>query len=158
MAIQKVKKTEDIISKRQLWRDRVIEEAKEWIGTPHRHYEIKKGLGCDCGLFIIGVYANLGLIKEERPKFYPEDWAMHKPVGEMFESIVQKYCIEICKDEVKPGDLILYKFGKCLSHSSLAMEDDMIIHSEKPMGVTISNRFTNTWHKRERKYYTYKDE
>ena len=147
----------NIANRGQEWRNKVVVEAKSWVGTPHRHYTLNKGLGTDCGMFIIGVYAKLGLIKEEKPDFYPEDWAWHKPVGEMFELIVQKYCVEIKKEEMQPGDLILYQFGKCLSHSSLLLKDDFIIHSERGVGVTISNRYSTRWYKRERKYYSYID-
>jgi|3_EtaG_2_1085321.scaffolds.fasta_scaffold07308_5 NlpC/P60 family putative phage cell wall peptidase len=157
MAVRQGLGRQNEVSKRQEWRNKVIHEARSWVGTPHRHYTICKGAGADCGLFIIGVYSKLGLIKEEKPDFYPEDWAWHKPVGEMFESIVQKYCVEIKKEEMQPGDLILYQFGKCLSHSSLLLEDDFIIHSEKPIGVTVSNRYSSQWYKREKKYYSYID-
>lgn len=147
--------TQTIISELEL-RNKVVEETKSWVGTPYRHYSMKKGLGADCGLFIMGVYDNLGLIKYEMPEFYPRDWAYHKPVGEMFVSIVRKYCYEIQKDCVKLGDIIVYKFGKCLSHAAILIEDDMIVHSEVPVGVTTSNRRTSKWFKRERLYFSYK--
>ena len=144
-------------NKAQEWRDKVIKEAKSWINTPHVHYTLQKGIGADCGLFIIGVYSNIGLINKEMPEYYPEDWAFHKPIGDMFESIVQRYCKEVTKEEIKSGDLILYQFGKCLSHGSILLPDNYIIHSEKPIGVTVSNRETNMWYSREKKYYTYND-
>ena len=144
------------IDESQIWRDKVLEEAKSWVGTPHVHHTLVKGLGADCGLFIIGVYSNIGLIKEDKPEFYPEDWAFHKPVGDMFETIVKRYCVEIKEEELRPGDLILYQFGKCLSHGSLLVDNEYVIHSEKPIGVTMSNRRTSKWFTRERKYYSYK--
>ncbi len=138
------------------YRRNVVREAKSWIGTPYKHYTSKKGLGADCALFVMQVYANLGLIKEYKPAFYSPDWAMHKPVGEKFEESVKQYCDETSKDKLALGDLILYYFGKCMSHAAILIESDMIIHSEKPIGVTVSNRYTSKWYKRERKYYTLK--
>ena len=130
-------------------------EARSWVGTPYLHYTAKKGLGCDCGLFIMKVYENAGLITFEHPDFYPQDWAFHSPTGEMFEEIVKRYCVEISEDKLDVGDIILYKFGKTLSHASILLERDMIIHSELPIGVKVSNRYTNQWIDRERKYYTW---
>jgi cell wall-associated NlpC family hydrolase len=134
---------------------KIIEEADTWIGTPYKHYSGIKGVGADCGLFIMRVYANCGLIEYKQPEFYPTDWAWHSPTGEWFKEIVLENCTKIEKEEVKTGDIILYKFGKTLSHGSLLMDNDMIIHSEIGIGVTVSNRFANTWSKREREYYTY---
>lgn len=136
------------------WRQRVVKEALEWVGTPYRHYTVKKGLGCDCGLFILQVYENVDLIKFDMPEFYPADWAMHNPIGEMFEDIVKKYCKSVDNKELDIGDLILYHFGKNLSHASILLEKNMIIHSETNIGVRVSNREHNHWYKRERKYYT----
>ncbi len=139
------------------YRASVIREAKSWIGTPYRHYASKKGVGADCALFVMQVYVNLGLVKYKLPDFYPPDWAMHKPIGDKFEVGVKEYCDEIPKEQLKQGDLILYYFGKCLSHAAILIESDMIIHSEKPIGVTVSNRSTSKWYKRERKYYTLRE-
>jgi cell wall-associated NlpC family hydrolase len=137
------------------WRQKIIKEALEWVGTPYKHYTVRKGLGVDCGLFILQVYANAGLITYKMPEFYPEDWAFHSPIGELFEAIVKKYCIPVESKDLQIGDLILYKFGKSLSHASLLMEHNMIIHSETNIGVRVSNREHSHWYKRERKYYTY---
>lgn len=144
-------------SPKAVWRSKVLEEAKSWIGTPFMHHTLHKGLGVDCGMFIMGVFSNIGLVKKEIPKFYPEDWAFHKPEGEKFDSAVKKNCTEIKKEDLKPGDVILYKFGKCLSHASIFVEDDIIIHSEKPIGVNMCNRSNTRWFSREQKYYTYKE-
>lgn len=144
------------IDKMKNYRQKVIDEAKTWVGTKYKHYSSVKGAGVDCGLFIMKVYENIGLIKFKQPSFYPLDWAYHNPVGEVFKDIVEEYCDEITKEEVDIGDIILYKFGKCLSHASIVIEDNKIIHSEINIGVKISNRFTSQWFSRERKYYTCK--
>jgi len=137
------------------FRQKIVLEAKTWIGTPYKHYSSSKGGGADCGLFIMKTYENAGLIKFKQPPFYPLDWAYHNPVGEMFEDIVKGYCNEVTKEEAGLGDIILYKFGKCLSHAAIIIEDNKIIHSEINIGVKVSNRFTCEWRDRERKYYTW---
>lgn len=135
-------------------RKKIVAEARSWVGTPHKHYTMKKGLGVDCGLFIMGVYHNVGVIKAEMPKFYPHDWAYHGPIGEVFLGIIEKYCLEIPKEQLKMGDTIVYRFGKCLSHGSILIEGDMVVHSEVNIGVTITNRKNTNWYKREKVYYT----
>ena len=134
---------------------KIVEEARSWVGTPYRHFESKKGLGCDCGLFIMGVYVNVGLIKYKHPEFYPTDWAFHNPIGEMFVDNAEKYFLSIDPKDIKIGDMILYQFGKSISHASILIENDMIVHSQVGIGVTETNRFNTVWSNRERKYYTY---
>jgi cell wall-associated NlpC family hydrolase len=138
------------------YRQLIVKEAREWIGTPYKHWEGVKGCGADCGLFVMKVYDEVGLTKFTKPPFYPLDWAFHNPVGEMFEQVVLAHdCKEIPKEEAGLGDIILYQFGKCMSHASIIVEDNKIIHSEINIGVKLSNRNTSEWKKRERKYYTW---
>jgi cell wall-associated NlpC family hydrolase len=137
------------------YRNDIVKEALEWVGTPYKHYHGVKGIATDCGLFIMRVYANCGLCTFEQPEFYPTDWAWHSPTGEWFKNIVLDSCHQVSKEEVGIGDIILYKFGKTLSHGAILMENDMIIHSELGIGVTVSNRYANTWSKREREYFSY---
>ncbi len=138
------------------YRGDVVKEARSWIGTPYKHYTSRKGLGVDCGLFVMQVYANLGLITYKMPEVYPEDWAYHRPTGEMFEDIVKSYCDPIPKEKAHFGDIILYWFGKCMSHSAIVVNNTFIIHADKPAGVVETNRELSKWFKREYKYYTYR--
>lgn len=133
---------------------KIVNEAKSWIGTPYKHYTSQKGLGCDCGLYIMKVYENVGLITYKHPAYYPQDWAFHNPIGELFVDIVENYCVSIDEKDLKIGDMILYKFGKSLSHASIVIENNMIIHSQVGIGVTISNRYNSVWSKREKEYYS----
>ena len=141
-------------------RQAIVDEAKEWVGTPYKHQFMTKGIGTSCILFIIGVYSSVGLIPKEIPPFFNEDWAFNSPDKRMpdwFENWVGEYLQEICAEELDLGDIITYNFGKkiALSHTSIVIEDDMVIHSEKPVGVTITNRKNDKWYKRERIYYRY---
>lgn len=148
----------DTLTKEQ--RMAIVAEARSWDGTPYRHQFMTKGVGTSCILFILAVYANVGLVPKEVPPFFNEDWAFNSPACRMppwFENWVSKYLIEIPEHELKIGDIITYNFGKepALSHSSIMIEEDMVIHSEKPIGVTLTNRRNAKWYKRERIYFRY---
>ena len=141
-------------------RNEITKEARSWVPTPYKHQLMHKSIGCSCGLFIIGVFSNLGLIPGGIPPHYDEDWAFHNPDKRMpiwYDDMLSNHFTEIESKDLLQGDLILYNFGKqyALSHISILVENDMIIHSEKPIGVTTSNRKTNRWYKRERIYFRY---
>lgn len=137
------------------YRNDIINEANTWMGTPYKHFSSVKGAGADCALFIMRVYSNCGLIEYKQPEFYANDWSLHNPTKEIFRDIVLESCHQIEKKDLKKGDIILYKFGKMLSHGALLMDGNMIIHSESGVGVTVSNRNYSVWTNREREYYTY---
>ena len=57
----------------QTEREKLIAEAKEWLGTPYHTAGRVKGAGCDCGTFLLGVLENTGLLPHIDIPYYPED-------------------------------------------------------------------------------------
>jgi hypothetical protein len=52
-------------------RERLIAEAKEWLGTPyHTMGRIKQG-GCDSGTFLLGVLENAKILPHIDIPYYP---------------------------------------------------------------------------------------
>lgn len=113
----------------------VVEEAKTWVGTPYHHYAGVKGVGTDCAFIMIKVFAHCGLIKDFIPPLYPIDWANHK-TEEMYLGFVRDYAVEVT--EPKEGDIVLYKFGRCISHAGIYIGNGTIIHALIGVGVTYS--------------------
>jgi hypothetical protein len=54
--------------------DRIIAEARSWIGTPYRHQASLKGVGCDCLGLLRGVWRAVMGAEPETPPYAP-DWA-----------------------------------------------------------------------------------
>ena len=117
-------------------RNEIIEEAKTWIGTPYHHAARVKGGGVDCAQILIEVYAKVGLIENYETDYYPMDWALHRSEEKYLENI-KRYAVET--DNPKAGDVVVYKFGRCISHGGIIIDDDHIIHAWMKSGnVTIS--------------------
>ena len=57
--------------------DRVIAEARRWIGSPYVHQHRQRGHAVDCVGLVIGV----GLAAEVLPTWTPEAWAPHASYG-----------------------------------------------------------------------------
>lgn len=57
--------------------DRVVAEARRWIGTPYVHQHRDRGHSVDCVGLIIGV----GLGADVLPTWTPEAWAPHQSYG-----------------------------------------------------------------------------
>ncbi|MDR3471594.1 MAG: hypothetical protein P4M09_07870 [Devosia sp.] len=112
----------------------IVREARTWLRTPYHGGARIKGVGVDCGQLAIGVYANAGVIEAFEPDPYPLDWHIHRDV-ERYMLTVMRFGREIGRDEVGPGDLALYKFGRVFSHGAIVIDWPVVIHAVLRDGV-----------------------
>lgn len=118
---------EDITRERAL----VLEEARSWLGTQFHHAQRVKGAGVDCAQFLIACYVGLGIVAPFDPGFYGADWFLHQD-GERFRGWVERSCVAV--DEPRPGDLLLFRFGRAESHGAIYLGDEQVIHAFR--GIT----------------------
>lgn len=121
----------------QAKRDEVVREAKSWLGTPYHHQAFVKGAGVDCGFLLICIYHACGLIDWIDPRPYPHDWHLHRS-AEMYLGWVERYAMKVDRAP-KAGDIVLFKFGRCISHGGIMLNDHDIIHAYIGLGVVIGD-------------------
>src|SRR5271156_2258434 len=97
-------------------RQRVVNVARSWVGTPYHTAARVKGQGADCITFVSGVFEEAGLVPRIPIPYYPHDWHLHKSVERYLEGLL-KYTREI-QGPPKSGDIALWKFGRCFSHGA----------------------------------------
>ncbi|WP_151765199.1 NlpC/P60 family protein [Acinetobacter soli] len=114
-----------------------VAEAMTWLGTPYHHQGRVKGVGVDCGTLICEVYEKVGLMDHLDPRPYPPDWHMHQ-MGERYLEHIKSVCDEV-EGSPQPGDIVLYKIGKCVSHGAIVVEWPTIIHSYIHLGVILQD-------------------
>lgn len=112
----------------------VVAEAKTWLGTPYVSNGDVKGAGVDCGMLLVRVFCDLKLIEPFDPRPYPAQWAMHQ-TEEIFLNLILKFSREISGPPL-PGDVALFKFGRCWAHGSIVVDWPVIIHATP----TINNK------------------
>lgn len=105
----------------------VVEEALSWLGTPYHHMGRIKGAGVDCGMLLAEIYERAGVMPHVDPEPYPCDWHMHRD-GERYQGLVAEHARRI-PGPPQPGDITLFKFGRCLSHGAIVIEWPVVIHS-----------------------------
>lgn len=113
-------------------RQAVVEEAMTWVGTPYHHLGDVKGAGVDCAMILIRVYVGLGFAPAFDPRPYPAQWYFHHD-EERYLGWIKKYCDPI--DIAHPGDIAVYKFGRCVAHGAIILSDDLMVHAYAPAGV-----------------------
>lgn len=141
-------------------RQRIVDVALSWTGTPYRGWTCKKGVGADCGQFLRGVFIEAGFFREiPAPANYSLQAAQHRHTSE-YRDIVETYMRPIAESEVLPGDVVLFKVGKGFAHSAIVKSwPDYVIHSLERYGVTAGHATANSRFARLPKlFYTLKDE
>lgn len=108
--------------------EKFVSEAANWVRIPYLHRGMTRG-GVDCTGLIIGVLRVLGYMRYYELRQYPSDWNLHGGAGNYIEDELVKIADEIPKYKTKPGDLILIRFGRCLSHCAIVMPNDLILHA-----------------------------
>jgi cell wall-associated NlpC family hydrolase len=105
----------------------VVWEALTWLGTPYQHMGRVKGQGVDCGMFLAEVFHGCGFIPKLAIEDYPEDWYLRRG-EEFYLGWMKKYSKEVQREPL-PGDVILYRYGGCISHGAIVIKWPAIIHA-----------------------------
>jgi NlpC/P60 family putative phage cell wall peptidase len=89
-------------------RTAILNEARDWIGTPYRHQASAKHAGCDCLGLVRGVWrACFGAEPETAPAYSP-DWAERRGAETLFDA-ARRHLIEIDVAHAMPGDVLLFR-------------------------------------------------
>lgn len=117
-------------------RAKVVAEARSWLSTPYHHRAKLKGIGVDCAQLVLGVYENAGLVKPFDTGDYPMDWHLHRE-DERYLTIISRLAGPIEREAAKPGDVVLFKFGRAFSHGGIITEWPQIVHANRKDGAVV---------------------
>lgn len=109
-------------------REEVVAEALTWEGTPYHSNASLKGIGVDCAMLPLHCYRAVGLVPDGPNPEYSSQWMLHRD-EEQFLSWIRKYAREIDREQVGPGDMAVWKFGRCYSHSAIVLDMPEVLHA-----------------------------
>lgn len=124
-------------------RARVVAIAKTWLRTPYQHMARIKGVGCDCLTLLAEVYEQAGLVPHVEVPYYPQGFMLHNDTERYLDGLL-KYTKEIEGDPL-PGDIALWKFGRCFSHGAIVVKWPQIIHAYVGRTCSLEDVSTATW-------------
>jgi len=114
-----------LTSHEHLKRTEIVREALSWIGTPFMHGARIKGVGAECGSFIVDVYARFGFAAEYKLPPHAEQWAIHNDSptfdADFYIREMQRFCTEI-KTVPLPADVALFWWGHAYSHGAIVID------------------------------------
>ena len=119
---------------------RVVDEARTWLGTPWHHEGDVKGAGVDCAMLLVRVFGVVGLIPPIDPRPYPIDHMLHSG-QERFLGWLQQFAQPVSYVDPQPGDVLVYRVGRCFSHGAIVTEWPFIIHAFRDERAVVITRF-----------------
>ena len=116
-------------------REKIIAEARSWIGTPYHNCADIKGVGVDCGMLLVRVFVDLKLCPPFDPRPYSPDWHLHQE-EERYLAFVGDRGAKITGDLAQPGDVMVFRYGRCYSHGAIitAVKPLTIVHASADWG------------------------
>lgn len=136
----------------QQQREAVVAEAYTWLRTPYHHMGDIKGVGVDCAMLLVRIYASVGLVPPDLdPRPYPGDWHLHRS-DERYLGFLEEYGTPVQAPAL--GDVAVYRFGRCFSHGTIVVGEGTVIHSYLKQGVTLASMSHDPLLDREVEYYT----
>ncbi len=114
----------------------VVAEARKWVGTPYHSCADVLGAGVDCGMLIVRVFVDIGLMSPFDPRPYAPDWHLHRS-AEKYLGFVSDRCGEVSEPGL--GDIAVFRYGRCYSHGGIvtAVNPLRIVHAFQPYGVVF---------------------
>lgn len=118
---------------------KLVREARAWIGTPYRHQASLKGIGCDCLGLLRGVWRGVLGPEPEVPPPYAAGWAEAAGGGEPLVAAARRHLLAVEPDaELEAGDVLLFAFRTHLpaKHCAIATGEGSMIHAHDGAAVT----------------------
>jgi NlpC/P60 family putative phage cell wall peptidase len=105
-------------------RERALDEARRWLGTPYRHQASLCGQGADCLGLLRGVWRGLVGAEPELPPPYSPDWA-EAGGAELLMTALRRWLVEIPVTRVQSGDVLLFRMaaGAPAKHCAILSDD-----------------------------------
>ena len=130
--------------------ERVVLEARDWIGTPYRHQCSTKGAGADCLGVLLGIWRHLyGQVPTFIPAYTP-DWS-EAGQAEVLLTAAQAHLVPADKTAAR-GDVILFRMhnGSVAKHLGILTDvapQIQFVHAYSGHGV-VESPLSQPWQRR----------
>lgn len=136
-------------------RQRIVEEARSWNGTPYHNQAKLKGVGVDCAMLVVAVAQEVGALSKDIniDTSYSPEWALHNRKELMCELIEQYQCVRT--DELLPGNIITFRYGRVQSHMGIMLNNNQFIHAVRDIGFVVINELAEPFLNHLGRIYTF---
>lgn len=129
----------------------IVAEARAWIGTPWKHAQACKGVGCDCIGLVGGVAANVGIT---------DDWLtdasrVFKGYGRLPEALkieagCERWMVPVPFHKLQLGDILVMRVEKEPQHFGILSQlyPRYMVHAWAQARRVAENRIDELWAQR----------
>jgi NlpC/P60 family putative phage cell wall peptidase len=132
-------------------RERIVSEARRWIGTPYRHQASALGAGADCLGLLRGVWRETIGAEPEQAPAYTSDWSEPQREEALWSAAERHLAPRVC-NECDCGDVLLFRMrddaiAKHLGILAAIGPESTFIHAYQGHGV-VESALTEAWRRR----------
>lgn len=131
---------------------RVVEIARDWVGTPYLHQHATKGAGCDCLGLLRGIWRELYGSEPEPVPAYSADWSEPSREERLWEAARRHLIGQNCIVPQGPGEVLLFRMrsGAVAKHLGISAQtgaSPTFIHAYTGHGV-VESPLSAPWQRR----------
>lgn len=123
-------------------RQQIIDEAREYVGTPYHHQGRLKKIGVDCAGIIVGINLKFGLTTHDVKGYTPTPHNNLLALALLDAGFKKK-----SRDNMEPGDCLLMRFDMEPQHLAI-FTGDSIVHSYRKIKQVVEHRLNDVWKNR----------
>ena len=104
-----------------------------------------KGCGTDCLMLLAEVYKAACVLPQVEVPFYPPDWNLHRDTERYLDGVT-RYAREVQPIEIpgsspgtEPGNVAVFRFGRCFAHRAIVVLWPRLIHAWCDAGVVYGD-------------------
>ncbi|KRS12036.1 peptidase [Roseovarius atlanticus] len=140
--------------------DRIVTEARAWIGTPYRHQASCRGAGTDCLGLLRGIWRALYGAEPEPVPPYSMDWS--EPARDEVLWRAARRHLAPAPTQMAPGDVLLFRMrdGSVAKHLGLVAQigaAPSFIHAYSGHAV-VESPLSTPWQRRIVARFTFPEE
>ncbi len=130
-------------------RQKIVDTARSWIGTPYHHHQALKGVGVDCLGLVAAVAVELGIEGEyDKTTFAPFQGYSRNPNPRQMTKAMERFLIPVEVPQI--GDIAwLETRPGVANHLAIKTGDDTIVHAcgivKKVIETTMPPRSVTWW-------------
>lgn len=129
--------------------ERVVERAREWIGTPYLHQASERGVGADCLGLVRGIWRELYGAEPEAMPAYTQDWGEYGGREVLMEGALRHMPAVPADAPFGAGQVMLFRMrrGAVAKHLGIYAGGGRFLHAYSGHGV-IDSPFSVPWQSR----------
>lgn len=133
----------------------IVTCARTLIGVPYAHGQHSR-FGLDCIGLLIRVAKDCGLLPAAfTPCVYSQQWHLHKHAELLRDTLEALGAPGKAVAARQPGDIVLLRFGRVLSHGAICTTPGRIIHALRSTGCVVETGFEGDWLRRAEACYAF---